>query len=211
MLDLNGSLIANRIASALEGRRRMAIVTCVAAVAFASALPAQYAAPMAKRFDIAPSAGASIPTGDQRDAFDNAFLAGLQGTYALSSHFDLLGDFDWTNPSTSMVASDAHTNVYQAGVGVEVGTARGNTKRWALRPFADLGAGVRHYDYSSSELNDRTGPVGFAAIGTEVALGRSALRIAAQDNVFSYEVPTVDGTKSTRNDLGLTLGVGFHP
>jgi len=178
----------------------------------ATALGAQNAPPSyAPRFAIAPYAGASIPTGAMRDTYDAAFLLGAQGTYALATHFDLLGEFDWTRPATSLVASDAHADVYQADLGIEVGTARGNTRRWAMRPFADLGAGFRHYNYASSELNDNGRPLGFAAVGTEVAFGRSAIRLEARDNVLSYVAPTSDATHSTRNDLGLTLGVGFHP
>ena len=178
----------------------------------ATALGAQNAPPTyAPRFDIAPYAGASIPTGALRDAYDAAFLLGAQGMYSLSSHLDLLGDFDWTRPTTTLVPSDVHADVYQAALGVEVGTARGNTRRWAMRPFADVGAGVRRYNYASSELNDSSRPVGFAAIGTELAFGRSAIRLAARDNVLSYVAPTPDATHSTRNDLGLTLALNFHP
>lgn len=83
--------------------------------------------------------------------------------------------------------------------------------RWAMRPFADIGGGFRRYNYASSELTDRSRPVGFAAVGTELAFGRSAIRIAARDNVLSYVAPTADATHYTRNDVGLTLGVGFHP
>ena len=83
--------------------------------------------------------------------------------------------------------------------------------RWALRPFVDVGGGFRRYDFSSSTLSDRNGGEGFAAVGTEVAVGRSAIRLAATDNVFSYESPTADATRSTRNDVGLSIGFGFHP
>lgn len=181
-------------------------------LAGATALGAQEAPPSyAPRFAIAPYAGASIPTGALSDTYDSAFLLGAQGTYTLASHLDLLGNFDWTRPTTTLVASDAHADVYQADLGVEVGAARGNTRRWAMRPFADVGAGFRRYNYASSELNDSSRPVGFAAIGTELAFGRSAIRLAARDNVVSYVAPTSDATHSTRNDLGLTLGLNFHP
>jgi len=29
--------------------------------------------------------------------------------------------------------------------------------------------------------------------------------------VLSYVAPTIDATHATRNDIGLTVGVGFHP
>jgi hypothetical protein len=180
--------------------------------ALTTSLSAQDAPPTyVPRFNFATYAGASIPTGNASDDFDTALLLGAQGNYALGAHLDLLGDFGWSHPSTSLLPTDTHANVYQAGVGLEVGGARGNTRRWAMRPFADVGGGIRRYSFSTSELDDRTGGEGFAAIGTEVALGRSAIRLAARDNIVSYAAPTADATHSTRNDVGLTIGVGFHP
>jgi hypothetical protein len=123
----------------------------------------------------------------------------------------MLASFDWTNPATKLVASDTRTNVYQGDLGLEFGGARGNTKKWAMRPFLDVGGGVRSYDYASSTLNSHTTGEGFAGVGTDVAIGRSAIRLAAKDNFFSYESPTGDGTKDTRNDVSLSIGFGFHP
>ena len=217
MTDLNSSLLSRSFAAGRLARAGTNVGTVVAAVAtltIASVAPLaaqEVPAPYAPRFHVATYAGAAIPTGSLSDSFDNSFLLGAQGTYALGSHFELLGDFDWTRPTTSLVSTDAHADVYQADVGVEVGAARGNTRRWAMRPFADLGAGFRRYNYASSDLNDSSRPAGFVAVGTELALGRSAIRLAARDNVLSYESPLPDGTYSTKNDLGLTVGVGFHP
>jgi len=188
------------------------IAEALAALALAAAsLSAQDAAPYPPRVRLATYAGASIPTGTLRDDFDSGFLLGAQATYNLSTHVGVLGSFDWTHPTTRLVAIDAGSNVYQAALGLEVGGARGNMARHALRPFVDLGGGVRHYDFASGELSDHTGGVGFASLGTDLALGRSSLRLAATDNVFSYEAPTPDATRATRNDVGLTLGFSFHP
>jgi hypothetical protein len=181
-------------------------------LALAATLTAQDAPPSyAPRFTLATYAGASIPTGTLRDSFDSALLLGAQGNYSLTNHLDMLGDFNWAHPSTTLLSTDTHANVYQADLGLEVGGARGNTRHWALRPFADVGGGLRRYSFSTSELDDRTRGVGFAAVGTEVAFGRSAIRLAARDNIVSYAAPTADATHATRNDIGLTLGVGFHP
>jgi hypothetical protein len=192
---------------------RIATLATAAALTLASVatLAAQGDPPYVPRFNLTTSAGASIPTGDLRNAFDTALLLGAQGNYSLGTHLDLIGDFDWAHPSTKLLPTDTHANVYQADLGVEVGGVHGNTRRWAMRPFADVGGGVRRYDFSTTALDDRTRGVGFAAVGTEVAFGRSAFRVAARDNVFSYEAPTGDATRATRNDVGLTLGVGFHP
>ena len=203
MIDLNSSL--NHAAV-----RAGAAVAAFAAVA-AVRLPAQEAMEYAPKFHMAAYAGASIPTGPLGDSFDSGFLLGAQANYDFNKHLGVLGRFDWTNPSTKLVPDDARTNIYQADLGLEFGGARGNTKRWAMRPFVDVGGGVRAYDYSASTLSNRTGGAGFASMGTDVAMGRSALRLAATDNVFSYESPMEDATHSTRNEVGLSIGFGFHP
>ena len=187
-------------------------VLSASSIALAASLSAQDAPPSyVPRFNLATYAGAAVPTGKLRDSFDSALLLGAQGNYALGTHLDVLGDFDWTHPSTKLLPTDTHANVYQADVGLEVGGARGNTRRWAMRPFADVGGGVRRYSFSTSALDDRTRGEGFAAIGTDVAFGRSAIRLAARDNIVSYAAPTADATHSTRSDVGLTIGIDFHP
>jgi outer membrane protein with beta-barrel domain len=196
MIDLNGSLI---------------VATVAAFAASAVRLSAQEETLQPPRFTIATYAGASLPTGTLRDSFDNGFLLGAQGNYDFNKHFGMLASFDWTNPDTKLVPSDTRTNVYQGDLGLEVGGARGNTKRWAMRPFVDLGGGVRSYDYSAPNLNSHTTGEGFAGLGTDVNIGRTAIRLAAKDNFFSYEMPTADGTKGTRNDVSLSIGFGFHP
>ena len=77
-------------------------------VASAATLSAQDdATAYVPRFNLATYAGASIPTGDLRDSFDSGLLLGAQGNYDLGSHLDVLGDFDWSHPSTKLVA-DRH-------------------------------------------------------------------------------------------------------
>ena len=203
MIDLNGSLMV-----------RTTSHTIAAVAAFAASaikLSAQEETLQPPRFTIATYAGASLPTGTLRDSFANGFLLGAQGNYDFNKHVGMLASFDWTNPDTKLVPSDTRTNVYQGDLGFEVGGARGNTKKWAMRPFVDLGGGVRSYHYSASTLSSHTTGEGFAGLGTDINIGRSAIRLAAKDNVFSYEVPTANGTKATRNDVSLSIGFGFHP
>jgi len=163
------------------------------------------------RFALSASAGASLPTGDLKNEYNSGLLLAAQANYDFTRHLGLLGRFDWTNPSNKLVDTDTHSKIYQGDLGLEYGGARGNTKKWALRPFADLGGGVRRYDYSSTELNSHTSGVVFAGLGTDVAVGRSAIRLAATDNIIGYKAPTADATSSTRNEVGLSLGFGFHP
>ena len=203
MIDLNGSLT----------RTRFHTLVAVAAVAAVSAvrLSAQEETLPPPRFTIATYAGASLPTGTLRDSFDNGFLLGAQGNYDFNKHLGMLASFDWTNPDNKLVPGDTHTNVYQGDLGLELGGARGNTKKWAMRPFVDLGGGVRSYNYSAPNLNSHTTGEGFAGVGTDVNIGRSSVRLAAKDNVFLYEMPTTDGTKANRNNVSLSIGFGFHP
>ena len=203
MIDLNGSLT----------RTRFHTLVAVAAVAATSAvrLSAQEETLQPPRFTVATYAGASLPTGTLRDSFDNGFLLGAQGNYDFDKHVGMLASFDRTNPDNKLVPADTRTNVYQGDLGLELGGARGNTKKWAMRPFVDLGGGVRSYSYSAPNLNSHTTGEGFAGLGTDVNLGRSSIRVAAKDNFFSYEMPTADGTKANRNDVSLSIGFGFHP
>ena len=203
--------IQHHTAHALSALAALAFAAAPIAAQDAGPYPAQFTPQYAPRFNVATYAGASIPTGTLRDDFDSGFLLGAQATYDLGAHVGVLGSFDWTHPTTRLVATDAGANVYQADLGLELGGARGNMTHWALRPFMDLGGGVRRYDFASTDLSSRTRGVGFASLGTELAVGRSALRLAATDNVLSYEAPTADATRATRNDVGLTLGFTFHP
>lgn len=203
MTDLNSSLNRTLV-------RTVAAVAAFAAMA-AVRLPAQETMGYAPRFNMNAYAGASIPTGNLSDSYDSGFLLGAQANYDFNRHLGLLGRFDWTNPSNKLVPDDSRTNIYQADLGLELGGARGNTKRWAMRPFVDVGGGVRSYDYSAGTLSNHTGGAGFASVGTDVAMGRSSLRLAATDNVFSYESPMEDATHSNRNEVGLSIGFGFHP
>jgi hypothetical protein len=52
--------------------------------------------------------------------------------------------------------------------------------------------------------------VGYGAIGTELQLGNSALRAEARDNVFCYKSPIRGMGSSTRNDVGVMLGIAYH-
>jgi hypothetical protein len=161
-------------------------------------------------FELRPYAGTYVPMGSQRDVFHDGLLVGAEGAYDLGANFHVIGDVSWTRPSTKLVSVDSRTNIYQYGAGVELGVARDIGGEWMLRPFVDVGGGVRRYDYTSATLVDRTRGLAFAAIGTELGFGRAAIRLEGRDNVFSFEAPTSDATRATRNDVGLTLGLAYH-
>src|SRR5262245_55569010 len=92
--------MARRLTSGGPMRSFLSTLTAIASLAVASALSAQDAPSYAPHFNLSTYAGASIPTGDLRDSFDTGFLLGGQGTYDLNSHLGVLGNFDWTHPTT---------------------------------------------------------------------------------------------------------------
>ena len=49
-----------------------------------------------RTLELRPFAGASIPTGSQRDLFKDAALFGTQGALELSPTFHVIGTFGWT-------------------------------------------------------------------------------------------------------------------
>ncbi len=155
-----------------------------------------------------PYVGASIPTGGQRDVLDAGVLLGAEAAYGVARNLRVIGDGSWTRPSTKLVSVDARTNVFQYDAGLEWSVPRAAEAAW--RPFVALGGGVRDYRYAASALDDHAGGVGFGAVGTDFLVRQAALRIEARDNVFSYASPLAGGGRSTRNDLGLALGVSFH-
>ena len=110
----------------------------------------------------------------------HGFLLGAQGNYDFGRHLEVLASFDWTNPATKLVPSDTRTNVYQGDLGLELGGREGQREALGMRPFVDLGGGVRSYEYASSTLNSHTTGEGFAGLGRDVAVGRSSVRLAAK-------------------------------
>jgi hypothetical protein len=159
------------------------------------------------RLALRPFVGTSIPAGAERDALGTALLLDGQAGYDLGRHLSVIGDLSWARPTSKLVTADARTDVYQLDAGLAWGLAR--VAR--LRPYVALGGGVRDYRYASSSLADHSGGVGFGALGTDFALGGAALRLEARDNVVAYATPTPDAGRSTRNDVGVALGLTLRP
>ena len=95
-------------------------------------------------------------------------------------------------------------------LGLEVGAVKPLPGSWQFMPFVGAGGGARTYLYSAPGLSDRTGAVGYAALGAEFKFGVTAMRIEARDNVFSYRWPVAGYAPTTRNDLGFSFGLAYH-
>lgn len=179
-------------------------VMCVAAPALAAQ------APSARKIELRPFVGASIPTGDQRELYGEELMFGLQGAVEVKPTFHVVGSFGWVPSNSGYAVSDDEVNIFQYDVGVEFGLVRPMAGDWEFKPFFGVGAGGRSYAYAASQLNDKTCLAGYGALGSEFQLGRTAIRFEARDNVFCYKSPITGIESKTRNDIGLALGLAYH-
>lgn len=178
-----------------------------ALVVGATALAAQ--SPKVKP-EIRPFAGAIIPTGDQRDLFLDAPMAGVSVAFEVRPTFHVLGTFGWVAGQNKYPVAQNNVNIYMYTVGAELGFVKPLAGRWELRPFLGAGVGGRTYAYQGIGLDNQTCTAGYGALGTEFQLARTALRLEARDNLFCFKSPVAGVSSKTRNDIGLSLGVAYH-
>ena len=162
------------------------------------------------RPEFRPFAGAYLPIGAQRDAFNDAPMFGLQLGFELRPTFHLLGSFGWIPGQTRYRVSDNNVNVYAYDAGMEWSIVRPFEPEWTIRPFVGFGAGARTYSFKASELSTRTCASGYGALGTEFQLHRVAFRVEGRENVFCYRAPIAGEKSHTRTDAGLTFGLAYH-
>ena len=110
---------------------RKLIVTLTALAVTAMALPAQEST---VKPEIRPFMGMYIPTGDQRDLFDNAAMFGVQAALEFRPTFHLLGTFGWV-PGQTKYPGDNDVQILQYDIGVEWDMVRELEK--LLRRVAD--------------------------------------------------------------------------
>ncbi len=183
------------------------LIAAIALTAGAAALPAQTWSPA---LELRPFAGASIPTGTQRDLFKDAAFLGLQGALELQPTFHMLGSFSWTNGTNKYQVSNTNVDIFQYDAGVELGAATPLVGGWELKPFFGIGAGARTYHFSSDQLSDKTCALAYGSLGSEFQLSNIALRLEGRENIFCYRSPVIGQKSKTRNDLGLSFGIAYH-
>jgi hypothetical protein len=186
---------------------RRTMLVAAALVAGATALPAQEAG---FRPELRPFLGMSIPTGTQRDLFNDAPIFGLQGAVQLKPNFHLVGSFGWVPGQNEFVLTRDNVNIFQYDVGLELGLVRQLGGNWQFKPYVGIGGGGRTYAYEADQLADKTCAAGYGALGSEFQLARVALRVEAGDDVFCFKSPVAGEDSKTRNDLRLTAGAAIH-
>jgi hypothetical protein len=185
---------------------RKAIIPCLAAFTLATAAAAQE--PM--RAELRPLIGAYVPTGDQRDAFKDAFVFGVQAGLELTRAFHVVATVGWVPGKSLLTTSARGVDVLQFDAGVEYNWYQETATGWVFRPFVGLGAGGRTYDYEAPAFETATFFDGYGALGLEFQLGKVSVRAEGRDYVSRFRAPTPGASSATRNDLTVALGVAYH-
>jgi hypothetical protein len=189
------------------------LIVAVAALAAFAATPAsaQEHAP-ARKFQVSPYFGAFIPTGDQRDVLDDAFLSGLTLSYDFNRYVSAVGSFGWA-ASQGMQASsrDQDLDVFQYDLGVQGQYPLALGRALTLKPFVGAGLGARTYDYRDLNVDAETDFVGYVSAGANLDYRSFTIGVTARDYISDYDGIGADEESSTRNDVSLftTVGVRF--
>ena len=166
-------------------------------------------APPSWRPELRPFLGISAPAGPFRHEITSDAVMGLQAAAELRPTFHLVASFAWMLSQTRQ-ATPADVDMLQYDAGVERGLVRQLSLGVQLRPFVGIGAGARTYLYRASTFADRTCAAGYAALGAELQLDESAMRVEARGNVFCYYPPDGDGSSHMRTDVALVVGYAHH-
>ena len=185
-------------------------ITAVATLVALAATPAfAQEQPGARKFVIAPEVGVFIPTGDQRDTVDTAFLTGLTLSYEVHPHVALVGSFAWAatqGPEGHALDDDLDLFQYDLGVQAQYPFAVGNG--FTLKPFVGAGLGARTYDYRDLDVDAETDLAGYFALGASLEYRNTMAGFTLRDYVSDYDGIGVEEGSSTRNDLSVFVSVG---
>lgn len=158
---------------------------------------------------VAPFAGAWIPTGDQRDVLEDAPLTGVTATYALHRNLAIVGSFGWAASEVGGLPNgDLDLYQYDLGVQGQIPFALGSG--WTLQPFVGVGVGARTYHFRDLDVDAETDLAGYVALGGSLEYGHVALGLTARDYVSAFDGLDGAGDSTTRNDLGLFASVGLR-
>ena len=161
------------------------------------------------RPELRPFIGLSIPTGAQRHEVMGDALIGLQAGAELRPTFHVVGTLSWTMTETKRPVREG-ADVLQYDAGVELGHVNPLNAGFELRQFAGVGAGARTYLYRGGTLRDYTCAAGYGALGAELQLAESSVRLETRGNAFCYRAADGTGSSHTRVDLGFVVGYAYH-
>ena len=193
----------SRIRSTVSG-----LIVGLATVALVGVNPLTAQVPGTPKFEIRPYVGAYIPTGDQRDVFKDAILAGAQASYRIAPQFAITGTIGWSPTEDRLTTGQETVDLLQYDIGGELRAPSWlSGESWDFSPFVGLGVGGRTYDYRDLDVDAKTNVAGYGALGGEFGVGQFGLRIEGRDYVSRFEPLTGTGETKTRNDIALAAGL----
>ena len=201
----------------------------VAIVATTSAAAAQSSVPIASgtAFELTPYAGYMIfgdylkgPLGTSISNAPGA-IYGVQLGMKIYPNLSLIGNVGYSRSDVTAGVpflggySIAHSSTMLYDGGLQLDLPLATASGFALKPFAQVGAGAMRYSISESIVN--TNATNFAAnfgVGADLALGQSmGLRLMAKDYVGKFDfhdATQLDVQGQTSHNWALSAGLRFN-
>ena len=165
-------------------------------------------------FEIRPFVGAFVPTGDNRELFTDAVLAGASAAYRVRENVAIVGTFGWAPTKLkglpAIIAKD-ELDLFQYDLGVQLSKAYALSGEWAITPLVGVGAGARTYNAREEGVDTESDFAAYGALGAEVSRGRVGVRLTARDYVTAMEAYEEGRSgKMARNDLAFGAGLNIR-
>jgi hypothetical protein len=159
-------------------------------------------------------AGAFMPSGELQDWYASGGLIGIEGSFALNNRFAATASSSWANSGSRRpdgIPAQAMAWTMSLGGEAKIPGIDMNGQRWALTPYAGIGASTRAY-YFQTYGGSTTGFGGYGAIGADLLpVNRAGLGVRAEvraSNV-TYTDPKHSIARKSGMDLSLTLGLSW--
>lgn len=186
-------------------------LTLLGALALAATAGAQRPA---AAFELRPFVGAFVPTGENREIFEDAVLVGASAGYRVRENVALVGTFGWAPTKLKGLPSEIgedELDLFQYDLGVQLSRTYALSNVWSVTPVVGLGAGARTYNAREEDVDTESDFAAYGALGAEISRGRVGLRLTARDYVTAMEeYEEGKSGKMARNDLAFGLGLNLR-
>jgi hypothetical protein len=188
----------------------LAVVASSLLLVLPRAADAQVSLPPRNTWELIASSGALVPTGDQRDALEDAALSTVQLSYVVRSRYAITTMLGWARSRDLASAGAPKLDVFTYDVGAEARAPRWLAGKAAtFTPFAGIGAGARSYNHRSLDVDAAHNLAGYGAVGGELGMGRVHLRLEVRDYMTGFKPLVGAGNADTRNDVVAMAGLRF--
>jgi hypothetical protein len=191
---------------------RVAFVAAAAlSLVFSAAGGAAGQAPAPRRsLEFRVPSGAFLPTGDHRQSLASSHVTAAQLSWVVRPQIAVTGTFGWARSRDVASPNHPKLDVFSSDVGIEVRSSEWFTEGpVGVKTFAGLGGGMRSYDYRSLTMDATHNLAGYAAIGSELGMGRVGLRVEVRDYLAGFQPLVGSGRSATRNDVVIMAALSF--